>query len=63
MAWVKAKQTWRAVARRTTLASTQKREWSSIPVTTLHSVPSARKTPEMMSCCHSSIETSRSQRT
>lgn len=33
-----------------------------MPVTTLHSRPLAKNTPEMKSRCHSSMETARSQR-
>jgi transposase len=42
------------VARGTTVAITQNREWSSTPVTTLASVPSASMTPPTMSICHNS---------
>jgi hypothetical protein len=62
-AWANARQTARPVARRVTAAITQNREWSSTPVTTLASVPSAKKIPPTMSICHSSIGRSRSQRT
>jgi len=58
----KAWQTARPVARRTTVAMTQYREWSSTPVTILVSVPSASLMPSTMSSCHSSIGTSRCQR-
>ncbi len=51
-----AEQTARAVARCTTFAITMKREWSSIPVTILHSLPSASRMPPTMSICHSSID-------
>jgi hypothetical protein len=57
-----AEQTARPVARRTTVAITQYREWSSSPVTTFASEPSARRTPPTMSICHSSIGCGRSQR-
>ena len=50
-----ARHTARPVARRTTVAITQNREWSSTPVTTLASVPSASSTPPTMSICHSCI--------
>jgi hypothetical protein len=50
------------VARVTSLAITQNREWSSMPEMSLASVPSASITEPMMSSCHSSIGTGRSQR-
>ena len=50
------------VARTMMPAQTQKREWSSTPVRTLHSVPSSSSTPPTMSICHSSIGRPRSQR-
>jgi hypothetical protein len=40
MAPVNARQTARALARRTTVAITQNREWSSIPEISFSSVPS-----------------------
>jgi hypothetical protein len=49
-------------ARGTSFARTQKREWSSIPVTTDSWIPLVRWTPPMTSICHSSIERDRSQR-
>jgi hypothetical protein len=52
IAEVKARQTARAVARVTTVAMTQNREWSSIPVMTLHSRPSARNRLVVTSICH-----------
>jgi hypothetical protein len=52
----------RAVARATTLAMTQKREWSSIPVTTETAIPVASLMFPRMSSCHSSIERDLSQR-
>ena len=52
----------RAVARATTNADTQNREWSSTPVTIFASEPSTRRTPPTMSICHSSIDRARSQR-
>ena len=54
--------TGRAVARPTTLAQTTNREWSSMPVTTLISAPSARWTRPITSICHNSIDRPRSQR-
>jgi choline dehydrogenase-like flavoprotein len=61
-AWAKAAQTARPVARRTTVAMTQNREWSSTPVTTLASPPSASWMPPTMSSCHSSIGRARCHR-
>jgi hypothetical protein len=58
----RASQTGRAVARSTSLASTQNREWSSIPVTADSWVPSASRMRPTMSSCHSSIARERSQR-
>jgi hypothetical protein len=58
----KARHTARPVARTTTWQITQYREWSSIPVTILASVPSARNAPPMMSICHSAMAASRSHR-
>ena len=58
----RASQTGLAVARATTRAQMQNREWSSMPVTTLTSVPSARWKRPTMSICHSSMERLRSQR-
>jgi hypothetical protein len=55
-----AAQTAREVARRTTLAMTQYREWSSTPVMTFASVPSAIITLPTMSICHNSIGSGRS---
>jgi hypothetical protein len=60
IAAVKARQTARAVVRMTTVAMTQNREWSSIPVMTLHSRPSARNKLAVTSICHSSIAAGRS---
>ena len=57
-----ARHTARAVARSTTVAMTQNREWSSIPVMILHSRPSARNRLAVTSICHSSIAAERSQR-
>ncbi|GAB3852236.1 hypothetical protein GCM10027610_080160 [Dactylosporangium cerinum] len=57
-----ARHTARPVARRTAVAITQYREWSSTPVITFASVPSASMTPPTMSICHSSIGRSRCQR-
>ena len=54
--------TGRAVARTMTRAQTQNREWSSTPVSTLHSVPSASSTPPTTSICHNSIGRPRSHR-
>jgi hypothetical protein len=51
-----------AVARCTTPAATQNLEWSSRPVTSLASCPSASCTPPITSICHSCIGRSRSQR-
>jgi hypothetical protein len=51
-----------ALARSTSPAAMQNREWSSMPVTALSSRPSASQIPPMMSICHSSIGRSRSQR-
>ena len=62
IAAVNARQTALAVARMTTAAMTQNREWSSIPVITLHSRPSARNGLAVTSICHSSIAAERSQR-
>jgi hypothetical protein len=59
---VSAWQTGRAVARSTTFAQTMNREWSSIPVTILTSVPSARCTRPITSICHNSIARLRSHR-
>jgi hypothetical protein len=56
-----ARHTARPVPRRTTLAITACREWSSSPVTTLSSVPSASHTDPVMSICHRSIGAGRSQ--
>jgi hypothetical protein len=53
-----ARQTARAVARRTTVAITQNREWSSIREISFSSVPSVRKTDPVMSICHSCIGSS-----
>jgi hypothetical protein len=63
-----ARHTARDVARSTTLAITQYREWSSTPVTTfaLRSSPVAGSTsiaPPTMSICHSCIGPGRSNRT
>lgn len=54
--------TGRAVARSTALAHTTNREWSSIPVTILTSVPPARKTRPITSICHRPIARGRSHR-
>ena len=62
MASMKARQTGRAVARRTAVAMTQYREWSSIPVTIFTSVPPVRKALAVTSSCHSCIGTGRSHR-
>jgi hypothetical protein len=43
------------VARDTTVAMTQNREWSPIPVTIVHSRPSARNKLAVTSSCQSSI--------
>jgi hypothetical protein len=59
---VSAWHTGRAVARRTAFAQTTNREWSSIPVTILTSVPSARNTLPITSICHRSIARGRSRR-
>jgi hypothetical protein len=45
-----------------TVAMTTNREWSSIPVTILHSRPSARKIPPTRSICHRCIGVSRCRR-
>jgi hypothetical protein len=50
----------RLVAWRTTVAITQNRAWSSTPVMTFASVPSAIITLPTMSICHSSIGSARS---
>jgi hypothetical protein len=57
-----AAHTARPVARRTTVAITQNREWSSTPVTIFVSEPSASRMPSTMSSCHNSIGTARSHR-
>ena len=62
IAAVNARQTARAVARMTTVAMTQNLDWSSIPVMTSHSRPSARNRLAVTSICHSSIAADRSQR-
>jgi hypothetical protein len=62
MASENASETGLAVARATTLAEVQNREWSSRPVTTEASVPSSIFTPPTTSICHSSIARERSQR-
>ena len=62
MAARNARQIARAVARRTTVAITQNREWSSIPEISFSSVPSARNTDPVTSSCHSCIGSSRCQR-
>ena len=51
----KASQTGLAVALGVSCAQTQKREWSSIPVTTLSSPPPSSRTPPITSICQSSI--------
>jgi hypothetical protein len=56
------RQTALALARSTSPAATQNREWSSMPVTALSSWPSVSQIPPMMSSCHSSIGRLRSQR-
>src|SRR5205085_2510654 len=50
------------VARAMTPEHTTNREWSSMPVSTLHSVPSASRTPPTTSICHSSMGPPRSHR-
>lgn len=45
-----------------TVAMTRNREWSSIPVTSLHERPSASGTPPAMSSCHRCIGSWRCQR-
>ena len=50
-----ARHTGRAVARSTAFAHTMHREWSSMPVTTLTSVPPARRTRPITPICHSCI--------
>jgi hypothetical protein len=62
MASENASLTGLAVARATTLAEVQNREWSSRPVMTEHSVPSSSFTPPTTSICHSSMARERSQR-
>lgn len=57
-----ASQTARAVARGTTEAITQNREWSSMPEISFSSVPSTSTTEPMMSICHSCIGAGRSHR-
>ena len=57
-----ARHTARPVARRTTVAITQNREWSSRPEISFSSVPSARNTDPVTSSCHSCIGASRCQR-
>ena len=59
-AWRSASHTGRAVALATTRAQTTNRAWSSMPVTTFTSVPSARWTEPITSICHSSIARPRS---
>jgi hypothetical protein len=54
--------TGRAVARRTTSADTQNREWSSIPDTIDAFQPSASINPPTVSSCHSSMALARSHR-
>jgi len=44
------------------VASTQNREWSSIPVTIFTSAPLVRKALAVTSSCHNSIGVPRSQR-
>lgn len=66
-ACARARHTVRAVARSTTVAITQNREWSSIPVTSLADrispvVTSTRSIPPTMSMPHSSIGPGRSNR-
>jgi hypothetical protein len=58
----KTRQTLRALARSTSPAAPQNREWSSRPVRTLSSRPSASQTPPITSSCHNSIGRSRSHR-
>jgi hypothetical protein len=55
-------QTGRAVARKTALAMTQYREWSSIPVTIFTSRPSTRNALAVTFSCHSCIATGCSHR-
>jgi hypothetical protein len=62
MAAMNARQTARAVARRTTVAITQNREWSSMPEMSFHSVPSVKNTDPVTSSCHSCMGSSRCQR-
>jgi hypothetical protein len=67
-AWANARHTARAVARSTTTAITQNREWSSIPVTTFASrtspvTASTSSTPPTTSMPHSCIGPGRSKRT
>src|SRR5665647_1248947 len=62
IASMSAAQTGRAVARSTSLAETQKREWSSRPLTSLSSSPPSSFTPPMTSICQSSMGRIRSQR-
>ena len=51
-----------AVARATTWAETQNREWSSMPETILASAPPTNRTPPTTSICQSSMDRERSQR-
>jgi hypothetical protein len=62
MAVMNARQTARPVPRRTTVAMTQNREWSSMPEMSFSSVPSVRNTDPVISSCHSCIGASRCQR-
>ena len=62
IASMSASHTGAAVARATTLAHTQNREWSSMPVTIDGLDPSASGTPKVTSICHSSMGRERSQR-
>ena len=55
-------QTGAIVARTMTPADTQNRLWSSMPVSTLHSVAVSTRTPPTTSICQSSMGRPRSQR-
>jgi IS30 family transposase len=58
----KAAHTARPFARSTTEAITQNREWSSTPVTSFSSRPSASQNPPITSSCHNCIGPGRSHR-
>ena len=62
MAARNASQTGLAVARGVRWAQTQKRQWSSMPVTISRSRPPSSFTPPITSICQSSIARRRSQR-